>query len=157
MSRPQLREPARALDDEPVLRDEEPDLRAVPRLAAVVRFAEPARAVVPRLLDEARFDVELRLDEELRLEAAPRLDEEPRLDDPAALEDFLLAPLRRRGERPVPLRSAAGISAVTTAFVSTGIWRARKLAIRSSSRRICRASFAVSVSESAVASVSIAV
>jgi hypothetical protein len=54
-------------------------------------------------------------------------------------------------------RSAAGTSSVTTAFVSCGISFCRKLAMRSSWRRYSRASFAVSVSCSDSASVSIAV
>ena len=53
-------------------------------------------------------------------------------------------------------RSAAGISSVTTAFVSCGISFSRKFAMRSSWRRYSRASFAVSLSSSASASVSIA-
>src|SRR5689334_1693293 len=45
-----------------------------------------------------------------------------------------------------PLRSAAGISAFATSFVSSGICFSRKDAMRSSSRRMPFASFAVSVS-----------
>lgn len=54
------------------------------------------------------------------------------------------------------LRSAAGISALATALVRTGIWRSMNFAIRSSSRRIWRAIFAVSASPISSASVSIA-
>ena len=62
--------------------------------------------------------------------------------------------LRRLG--PEPFRSAAGISAFATARVSAGICRSRKFAMRSSSRRICRAILAVSLSPISSASVSIA-
>jgi hypothetical protein len=65
---------------------------------------------------------------------------------------------RDRDERRLrvpPFRSAAGISSRATAFVSCGIWLARNFAIRSSSRRMPRASFAVSLSPTVSASVSI--
>src|SRR5918992_4796737 len=61
----------------------------------------------------------------------------------------------RRLRVPPPFRSAAGISSRATAFVRVGIWPARNFAIRSSSRRISRASFAVSLSPTVSASVSI--
>src|SRR5204863_7594843 len=80
---------------------------------------------------------------------------EPLLDE---LRDRELLERRELLARaPLLRRSAAGISSVTTAFVSTGICFSRKLAMRSSSRRIARASFAVSLSLTASASVSIAV
>ena len=53
-------------------------------------------------------------------------------------------------------RSAAGISSRATAFTSCGICFSRKLAMRSSSRRMPFASFAVSLSPTASASASIA-
>jgi hypothetical protein len=59
--------------------------------------------------------------------------------------------------RLVPFRNAGGISAWTTAFVSCGIKRSRKLAIRSSWRRMLRARRTVSRSPTFSASVSIAV
>ena len=65
--------------------------------------------------------------------------------------------MRRALRPPLDRRSDAGISSLTTALVSTGIWVARYFAIRSSSRRIARASFAVSVSPTLSASASIAV
>jgi hypothetical protein len=64
----------------------------------------------------------------------------------------------RRRELDDPLRrSAAGISSRATAFASCGICFWRKPAIRSSSRRIDFASFAVSLSPTLSASASIAV
>ena len=70
---------------------------------------------------------------------------------------FVLEPLRERPPLVDALRSAAGISALTTAFVRLGIRRSRKPAIFSSSRRIWRASLAVSLSPTDSASASIAV
>jgi hypothetical protein len=54
--------------------------------------------------------------------------------------------------RVPPLRSAAGISSRATAFASCSICFSRNLAIRSSSRRMLRASFAVSLSPTVSAS-----
>jgi hypothetical protein len=65
-----------------------------------------------------------------------------RLDDERCEAD---APLRR---------SAAGISSLATAFASCGICFSRNLAIRSSSRRMPRASLTVSLSLTAAASAS---
>jgi hypothetical protein len=62
--------------------------------------------------------------------------------------------LRREVERPLR-RSAAGISSRATAFASCGICFSRNLAIRSSSRLMPRASFAVSLSPTLSASASI--
>ena len=59
--------------------------------------------------------------------------------------------LRRRVP---PLRSAAGISSRATPLVSVAIWPSRNFAIRSSSRRMPRASLAVSLSPTVSASVS---
>ena len=75
----------------------------------------------------------------------------------APVEPFRVA-VRRRDERRrlPPLRSAAGISARATALVSCGIKRSRKPCMRSSSRLIARASWAVSRSPTIWASVSIA-
>ena len=89
-----------------------------------------------RVLDDFGFARELDFFGFAR-EAEPRLREEL-LDDfeePALL-------LRRRLElrREAVLRSDAGISSVTTALVSDVIWPARNFAIRSSSRRMLRAS-----------------
>jgi hypothetical protein len=57
--------------------------------------------------------------------------------------------------RAPPLRSAAGISSRATAFASCSICFSRNFAMRSSSRRILRASFAVSLSPTVSASDSI--
>jgi hypothetical protein len=57
----------------------------------------------------------------------------------------------RRRDEP-PLRSAAGISSRATAFASCSICFSRNLAIRSSSRRMLRASLAVSLSPTVSAS-----
>jgi len=65
---------------------------------------------------------------------------------------------RRELDRGEPLRrSAAGISSLATAFASCGICFSRNLAIRSSSRRMPRATFAVSLSLTASASASMPV
>src|ERR671914_785085 len=83
-------------------------------------------------------------------------DREPDDREPAVERDRLDA-VRRLRVVPPPFRSAAGISSRATAFVRVGIWPARNFAIRSSSRRISRASLAVSLSPTVSASVSIAV
>jgi hypothetical protein len=76
--------------------------------------------------------------------------------DPARERFFL--PLRDLlPRRPFVCRSEAGISSRATALVSVGIRRSRKRAICSSSRRIERASFAVSSSPSVSARASMAV
>ena len=75
------------------------------------------------------------LDDELLLRALDELRE--------------LLDVRRRLEerrRVPPLRSAAGTSSRATAFASWSIWRSRNFAIRSSSRRMLLATFAVSLS-----------
>jgi hypothetical protein len=105
-------------------------------------------------------------DELLRLrvddEPLPLRDEDERDDaDPLPLrDDDELLRLRDEDDarRRVPvLRSAAGISSCATAFVSCGISFSRNFAIRSSSRLMPRAIFAVSLSPTRSASVSIAV
>ena len=96
----------------------------------VLDFAvvEPAFALVDRERDEdARERDELRVDR----------------DEP--FEELRLLDLERRRELP-PLRSAAGISSRATAFASCSICFARNFAMRSSSRLMLRASFAVSLS-----------
>ena len=74
------------------------------------------------------------------------------LDD----EALLVRATAVRARAPARPRSDAGISSWATAFTSAGMSRSRKLAIRSSSRRIARATFAVSLSPTASASASIA-
>jgi hypothetical protein len=97
------------------------------------------------LLDELLRDL---LDEPLR-ELVDRPFEELRelLDERRELE--------RRRELPPLRRSAAGISSRATAFASCSICFSRNFAIRSSSRRMERASFAVSLSPTVAASDSI--
>ena len=73
-----------------------------------------------------------------RVPLLARLLLERELLDERRLED------RRRDEPP--LRSAAGISSRATAFASCSICFSRNFAIRSSSRLMPRASFAVSLS-----------
>ena len=75
----------------------------------------------------------------------------------ARVSERALPPLRRRERLPLVRRSAAGISSRATLFVSCGIWPSRNFAIRSSSRRMPLASWAVSLSPTVSASVSIAV
>ena len=105
----------------------EPDLDRddVDRLALDFARVEP---------DFDLLDAELRERELL----APPFDELRELLDERRLED------RRRDEPP--LRSAAGISSRATAFASCSICFSRNFAIRSSSRRMPRASCAVSLS-----------
>ena len=90
-----------------------------------------------------------------------RDDDEPERDDDARLRDEdeperdeELREERRLDERrrEPPLRSAAGISSRATAFASCSICFSRNFAIRSSSRRMPRASFAVSLSPTVSAS-----
>ena len=133
-------EPPRERDDEPlllpredVLRDRDDEPLLLPRDEVLRDRDEEPRDEEPRD-DEAFDDVELDLREDV--------DELLRRDDDA----------RRR--EPVR-RSAAGISSCATAFVSCGISFSRNFAIRSSSRRMPRASFAVSLSPTVSASVSI--
>jgi hypothetical protein len=124
--------------------DEERDrLEADPeRFAGEPDRFEPLLRVDPERLDA---EVERFADERERLgpfdELRERLDEE-----------------RRELDRDLPLRrSAAGISSFATAFASCGICFSRNLAMRSSSRRMPRASFAVSLSFTASASASMPV
>lgn len=103
-------------------------------------------------------ELELRFDDEL-LRAG---DLRP-LDAFVPLEVLLLDAeerdfeLERRLRELDEARSEAGTSALTRALVSAGICFSRKEAMRSSSRRMPFAIFAVSVSPSAIARVSIAV
>ena len=103
-----------------------------------------------------------------RRERPPELDFD-RLDVEREERPELVAALRRvpllpelvrlrlaEGDPPLR-RSAAGISSRATLFASVGICFSRKLAMRSSSRRIPRASFAVSRSPTASASASMPV
>jgi hypothetical protein len=105
---------------------------------------------------------ELERDEELRERDALARERDEELPDPPfdelreLLEERRELELRRRRVDP-PLRSAAGISSRATAFASCSIWRARNFAIRSSSRRMLRAIFAVSLSPTVSASDSIPV
>jgi hypothetical protein len=122
--------PAFERDEPDFARDEAPD---VARDELDFARVEPdlARDELDRLpLDFARVEPDFDLlDAELR---------ERELLDERRLED------RRRDEPP--LRSAAGISSRATAFASCSICFSRNFAIRSSSRRMERASFAVSLS-----------
>jgi hypothetical protein len=92
-------------------------------------------------------------DEPERDDDARERDEDDPLPDPLREEllDDDLRELDRRRDVP-PLRSAAGISSRATAFASCSICFSRNFAIRSSSRRIERASFAVSLSPTVSAS-----
>jgi hypothetical protein len=140
----------------------------------------------PERLDEPDREL-LAREPELRdrLDAEPGRDlaREPELRDPLAAEpdrELFARELELRdplAERPVPFevrelpdderlevdrdeplrRSAAGISSLATAFASCGICFSRNLAIRSSSRRMPRASLAVSLSLTASARASMPV
>jgi hypothetical protein len=105
----------------------------------VLRDALERDVVLPELLDR---DVVLRVP----------------LDPPFDELRVLLEELRERRDAERPLRrSAAGISSRATALASCGICFSRNLAIRSSSRRMPRASLAVSLSLTASASASMPV
>jgi hypothetical protein len=156
-----LDEPERDPPELDLARPDEPD-RDPPELD-LARPDEPDRD--PPELDLARPDEP---DRE-RLDAEPEralLAREPELRDPLderldpfdELRDLLDAERLRELDRAVPLRrSAAGISSLATAFASCGICFSRNFAIRSSSRRMPRASLAVSLSFTASASASMPV
>ena len=145
--------------------EREPDVvrdRLLPERDLLERaLVDPLVRLLPEPDPLARVDAVLR-DE---LEGEPERDELAReREDDALLErpfDELrgLLDLRRRLDerRPPPLRSAAGTSSRATAFASWSICRSRNFAIRSSSRRMPRASCAVSLSPTSVASASISV
>ena len=122
--------------DEPLLRREPPE-------RDVDELREPLELLRLREPDEL---LRLREDDELL-----------RRDDDADEPDDEL--FRRDDEderrREAVRRSAAGISSCATAFVSCGISFSRNFAMRSSSRRMPRAIFAVSLSPTTSASVSI--
>jgi hypothetical protein len=102
-------------------------------------------------LDLARDELDLAREEPDRL--LPPLDALERERELLELRELLE---ERRRDVP-PLRSAAGISSRATAFASCAICFSRNFAMRSSSRRIALASFAVSLSPTVSASASIAV
>ena len=106
---------------------------------AEVRLPDPLFALVDEPLRDLLDELVDRPFEELR----------ELLDERRELE------LDRRRELPPLRRSAAGISSRATAFASCSICLARNFAIRSSSRRMVRASFAVSLSPTVSASDSI--
>ena len=130
--------------------------RFEPERDEVLRF-ELERAAVDRLRDELERFVPP-VDDLDRLDAVLRERLDELLDDPFdALLDFA-EDRRRELERVDPLRrSAAGISSRATAFASCGICFSRNFAMRSSSRRMPLASFAVSLSPTLSASASIPV
>lgn len=127
--------------------------------------AVPLRDPLERELGDLLFADPLRDDPLDRDELDPERDELERdrdeLDPPERellderdrlLDDERLLDERRRLDPP--LRSAAGISSRATAFASCGICFSRNFAIRSSSRRMPFASFAVSLSPTDSASAS---
>jgi hypothetical protein len=143
-------EPLRERDDEPPLPDE------------LLREREDDEREDEPLPDEREDDEredeplpDERDDDEREDEPLP---DERDDDDPLPLRDELDR-LREddERERPAGLRSAAGISSWATAFVSCGISFPRNFCIRSSSRRMPLAIFAVSLSPTRSASASIAV
>jgi hypothetical protein len=111
------------------------------------RLALAREVVLREALDR---DVVLR--EPLDREVVLRVPLDPPFDELRDLVDELRE--RREAERPLR-RSAAGISSRATAFASCGICFSRNLAIRSSSRLMPRASFAVSLSPTLSARASI--
>jgi hypothetical protein len=173
-------EPERALVDR---LDDDPERD--PLELDFARLEEPERDALAREeperepLDFARLEPPERDEvERERLDAVPdreRLDAEPdrellareldlrdppdeRLDPFEELRELLDDERRRELDRDVPLRrSAAGISSLATAFASCAICFSRNFAMRSSSRRMPRASLAVSLSFTASASASMPV
>lgn len=133
---------ARAYEREVALRLEVPDLlvEELARPDDLRPFEDFDR------LEEARPDELFLLDELLFLDALLLVVDDRRFDV-----------LRERFRPELEARSDDGTSALTTALVSVGICFSRKEAMRSSWRRMSFAIFAVSVSPSAVARVSIAV
>ena len=130
-------EPDLARVDPDLARDELDFARVEPDLARdELDFARDELDFVRDALDLARVepDFERPFDELLEL----LLDERRELDE-------------RRDDDPLR-RSAAGISSRATAFASCAICFSRNFAIRSSSRRMLRASFAVSLSPTVSAS-----
>ncbi len=166
---PVLRDPL----DERLDPDDDPERDPLARLDAERLDAALLRDDAERVDEPERDDAEPERDrledpERDRLDAeAGRelLAREPALRDllDERLEPFeelreRLDDVRLELDRDVPLRrSAAGISSLATALASCGICFSRNLAIRSSSRRIPRASLAVSLSLTASASASIPV
>src|SRR5215218_2729421 len=146
--------------DEPDLARVEPDFARDDPDREEPERDDVERDELARERDEPDFAL---LDERDRLDAEPdfarEVDLRELLDPPFdALRERLVErrELERRRELEVPLRrSAAGISSRATAFASCGICFSRNLAIRSSSRLMPRASFAVSLSPTLSASASI--
>jgi hypothetical protein len=139
-----------------------PPDRVEPERDPLARERDELELEDARLRDED--DPERDADALLRDEDDPERDADALLraeldrDDAEARErdedDPLRDPLReleRRRDDP-PFRSAAGISSRATAFASCSICFARNFAIRSSSRRMERASFAVTLSPTVSAS-----
>jgi hypothetical protein len=117
------------------------------REALVRPLAEPLREDPERDEEPLLRELPLRDEDEAPLREDDARDEPLRDDDDVlrARDDVL----RRRVERlPAGLRSLAGTSSRTTAPASVLSWRSRNFCMRSSSRRIARASFAVSPSPS---------
>jgi len=149
----------RALEREPLAREPLERVRVLlePERALDAReppdLDEPERERDPLERDAPERERELEerepLERELEERDADR--EELRRGERALERDD-----ERRRRRP-PLRSAAGISSVATALVSCGMRRPRKSRMRSSSRRMRRASCAVSRSPTICARCSIAV
>lgn len=139
-------------------RDVEPEAaRPLPELRAVERLRV---AGLERLLPVPDLERLLAVPDFERLLAVPDLERllvEPDRERLELLEDVRREAVRLRVGRAPFLRSSDGISAFATAPTSCGISFWRKLAMRSSSRRISFASFAVSLSPTEPASSSIAV
>jgi hypothetical protein len=123
---------------------------------------DPLELGLARLDEPERERLDAEPDREL-LARVPEL-REPELREPLdeRLEPFdelrELLDDERRDELDLPLRrSAAGTSSLATAFASCAICFSRNFAMRSSSRRMPRASLAVSLSFTASASASMPV
>ena len=152
---------------EPELERDEAEREELERDEADRFEPEPARD------DAVRCEPEPARDEAVRFEPEPARDDDERAELALALLareldalDERLEPFDALRERldeerrvldPPLRRSAAGISSFATALASCGICFSRNLAIRSSSRRMPRASLTVSLSLTASASASMPV
>ena len=160
-----LREPdARVRLDEPdfardeVLRDE-PERAFVRGELDVLRDElDLARGLLRDELDELREpdpERDALVRDELDLDLVLRDEPELPFEELRELLDELLELERRRELEPPLCHSAAGMSSRATALASCSICFSRNFAIRSSSRLMPRASFAVSLSPTVLASDSI--
>jgi hypothetical protein len=140
-----LREPPEPLRDEPELLREPPE---PPR-------EEPEPDALPEELERDELEADALRDEPPRGREEPAVDPLESCDPRVRLEDRAgVAPARER-DRVVLARCSRGISAFTSSLTRRVCSLSRNLAMRSSSRRMVLASFAVSRSPTSLANASI--